>query len=185
MRDATGVDFAMALDRTGHRFAAPAISYGAAYFDADGEPILVDDGFRAFAEQFVAWNEDGTMAKDVWAGAGGGTYADAAAEFINGNLVFYYSGSWQIGRFGRDVGDAFDWVATGGVCGPAACTGMPGGAGIVGFKHTEHPEAVGKLIDFVARDDVQAAVLAQTKNIAANTKLQAEGVDLHRRSRRR
>jgi alpha-1,4-digalacturonate transport system substrate-binding protein len=176
VRDAVGVDFAMAIDRTGHRFAAPAISYGAAYFDAQGEPILVDDGFRAFAEQFVAWNEDGTMAKDVWAGAGGGTYQDAAAEFINGNLVFYYSGSWQIGRFGRDIGDAFDWVATGGVCGPAACTGMPGGAGIVGFKRTEHPEAVGKLIDFVARDDVQVAVLAQTKNIAANSKLQAEGV---------
>jgi len=53
---------------------------------------------------------------------------------------------------------------------------MPGGAGVVGFKHTEHPEAVGKLIDFVARDDVQAAVLAKTKNIPANAKLQAEGV---------
>jgi alpha-1,4-digalacturonate transport system substrate-binding protein len=177
VRDAVGVDFAMAIDRTGHRFAAPAISYGAQYFDETGEPILVDDGLRAFAEQFVAWNEDGTMAKDVWAGAGGGTYQDAAAEFINGNLVFYYSGSWQIGRFGRDIADAFDWTATGGVCGPAACTGMPGGAGIVGFKHTEHPEAVGKLIDFVARDDVQAAVLAQTKNIPANANLQAAGVE--------
>ena len=176
VRDATGVDFAMALDRTGHRFAAPAISYGAQYFDADGQPILVDDGFRAFAEQFVAWNEDGTMAKDVWAGAGGGAYQDAAAEFINGNLVFYYSGSWQIGRFSRDIGDAFDWTATGAVCGPEACTGMPGGAGLVGFKHTQHPEAVGKLLDFVARDDVQAAVLAKTKNIPANAVLQEEGV---------
>jgi alpha-1,4-digalacturonate transport system substrate-binding protein len=177
VRDATGVDFAMALDRTGHRFGAPAISYGAKYFDENGEPIVVDDGFRAFAEQFVAWNNDGTMAKDVWAGAGGGTYQDAAAEFINANLVFYYSGSWQIGRFGRDIGDAFDWVATGAVCGPVTCTGIPGGAGIVGFKHTAHPEAVGKVIDFIARDDVQAAVLAKTKNIPANSLLQEQGID--------
>ena len=177
VRDATGVDFAMAIDRTGHRFAGPAMSYGAAYFDESGDPILVDDGFRAFAEQFLAWHEDGTIARDVWAGAGGGTYQDAAAEFINANLVFYYSGSWQIGRFGRDIGDAFDWVATGGVCGPVACTGMPGGAGIVGFKHTEHPEAVGKLIEFIARDDVQAEVLAQTRNIPANKMLQEQGVD--------
>jgi alpha-1,4-digalacturonate transport system substrate-binding protein len=175
--EATGVDFPMALDRTGHRFAAPAISYGAQYFDAEGNAHVVDDGFRAFAEQFVAWNEDGTMAKDVWAGAGGGTYQDAAAEFINGNLAVYYSGSWQIGRFGRDIGDAFDWVATGSMCGPVACTGMPGGAGIVGFKSTEHPEAVGKLLDFIARDDVQAAVLAQTRNIPANGVLQGAGVD--------
>lgn len=177
VRDAVGVDFAMALDRTGHRFAGPAMSYGAAYFDENGDPILVDDGFRNFAEQFVAWHEDGTMARDVWAGAGGGTYQDAAAEFINANLVMYYSGSWQIGRFGRDIGDAFDWVATGGICGPEACTGMPGGAGIVGFKHTEHPEAVGKVIEFMARDDVQAAVLAQTRNIPANSELQAQGID--------
>lgn len=177
VRDAVGVDFAMALDRTGHRFAGPAMSYGAAYFDENGDPILVDDGFRNFAEQFVAWHEDGTMARDVWAGAGGGTYQDAAAEFINANLVMYYSGSWQIGRFGRDIGDAFDWVATGGICGPEACTGMPGGAGIVGFNHTEHPEAVGKVIEFMARDDVQAAVLAQTRNIPANSELQAQGID--------
>jgi alpha-1,4-digalacturonate transport system substrate-binding protein len=177
VRDATGVDFAMAIDRTGHRFGAPAISYGAQYFDEAGEPILVDAGFRAFAEQFLAWHEDGTMARDVWAGAGGGTYQDAAAEFTNANLVFYYSGSWQIARFGNDIGDAFDWVATGAVCGPATCTGIPGGAGIVGFEHTEHPEAVGRLIDFVARDDVQREVLSQTRNIPANSVLQEEGIE--------
>jgi alpha-1,4-digalacturonate transport system substrate-binding protein len=177
VRDAVGIDFAMAIDRTGHRFGAPAISYGAQYFDENGDPITVDEGFRAFAEQFLEWHRDETMAVDVWAGAGGGTYQDAAAEFINANLAFYYSGSWQIGRFGRDIGDAFDWVATGAVCGPEACTGIPGGAGIAGFSHTQHPEAVGALIDFIARDDVQAEVLAQTNNIPANAVLQERGID--------
>ncbi len=176
VRDATGVDFAMAIDRTGHRFAAPAISYGAALFDDDGHALVIDDGFRAFSEQFVGWHADETMARDVWAGAGGGTYQDAAGEFINANLVMYYSGSWQIGRFDRDIGDAFDWVATGGICGPAACTGMPGGAGIVGFNHTQHPEAVAKVMEFIARDDVQAQVLARTRNLPANANLQAEGI---------
>lgn len=175
--EATGIDFPMAIDRTGHRYAAPAISYGAAYFGEDGEAQVVDDGFRAFTEQFLAWHEDGTMAMDVWAGAGGGTYADASTEFINGNLAFYYSGSWQIGRFGNDIGDAFDWVATGSVCGPAACTGMPGGAGIVGFEATEHPEAVGALMDFISRDEVQASVLGQTRNIPASATLQESGID--------
>lgn len=177
VRDATGVDFAMALDRTGHRFSAPAMSYGAAIFNDDGHALAIDDGFRAFAEQFVAWHEDETMARDVWAGAGGGTYQDAAAEFINANLVMYYSGSWQIGRFGRDIGDAFDWVATGGICGPEACTGMPGGAGVVGFNHSAHPEAVASLIEFVSRDDIQAQVLARTRNLPANAELQANGID--------
>ncbi|MGY6548505.1 MAG: ABC transporter substrate-binding protein [Roseinatronobacter sp.] len=177
VRDATGVDFAMAIDRTGHRFAGPAMSFGAALFGEDGDALLIDEGFRSFSEQFLEWHEDGTLAFDVWAGAGGGTLRDAAADFTNANLVMYYSGSWQIGRFGRDIGDAFDWAATGGICGPAACTGMPGGAGIVGFNHTQHPEAVGKLMEFVARDDIQAQVLAQTRNLPANAELQANGID--------
>lgn len=173
---ATGIDFAMAIDRTGHRFAGPAMSYGAALFDDNGDALVIDDGFRAFSEQFVAWHEDGTLARDVWAGAGGGSYRDAAAEFINANLAVYYSGSWQIGRFGRDIGDAFDWVATGGICGPAACTGMPGGAGIVGLTRTAHPEAVARVIEFMARDDVQAQVLALTRNLPANANLQETGI---------
>ncbi|WP_099866376.1 ABC transporter substrate-binding protein [Pararhizobium haloflavum] len=175
--EATQSPYAMAMDRSGHRFMGPAISYGAEIFQEDGAPITVDDGFRAFAEQFVAWHEDGTMAMDVWAGAGGATYQDAAQEFINGSLVFYLSGSWQIARFGRDIGDAFDWVAVPSPCGEVGCTGIPGGAGIVGFNHTEHPEEVGKLLEFIARDDVQAAVMAATKNIPASRTLQEEGID--------
>lgn len=173
----TQTPYPMAMDRTGHRFAGPAISYGARYFNADGTPITVDDGYRAFAEQFVAWNNDGTIAKEVWGGAGGATYQDAAKEFTNGTLVMYISGSWQIGRFGRDIGDAFDWAAVPAPCGPGGCTGIPGGAAIAAFKHTKSPEEVGKLLDFMAREDVQAKVLAKTKNIPANQALQVKGID--------
>ncbi|MEC7272476.1 MAG: hypothetical protein VXV85_02385, partial [Candidatus Thermoplasmatota archaeon] len=42
-------------------------------------------------------------------------------------VVFMMSGSWQIGRFANEVGDDFDWWAVPAPCGPAACTGMPGG----------------------------------------------------------
>ncbi|RST84362.1 carbohydrate ABC transporter substrate-binding protein [Aquibium carbonis] len=173
----TQTPYAVAMDRTGHRFAGPAISYGAKYFDADGNPITVDEGYRAFAEQFVAWNNDGTVAKEVWAGAGGATYQDAAKEFTNGSLVMYISGSWQIGRFGRDVGDAFDWQAVPAPCGPGGCTGIPGGAAIAAFKHTKAPEEVGKLLEFISNEDVQAKVLAKTKNIPANQALQVKGID--------
>ncbi|MGB3501776.1 MAG: extracellular solute-binding protein [Mesorhizobium sp.] len=174
--DKTQTPFAVAMDRTGHRFAGPAISYGAKYFNEDGTPITVDDGFKVWSQQFVDWNKDGVVAKDVWAGSGGATYQDAAKEFTNGSLVMYISGSWQIARFGRDVGDAFDWAAVPAPCGPGGCTGIPGGAAVVGFKHTKSPEEVGKLLDFMAREDVQAQVLAKTKNIPAHQGLQAKGI---------
>jgi alpha-1,4-digalacturonate transport system substrate-binding protein len=173
----TQTPYPMAMDRTGHRFAGPAISYGAKYFSEDGSPITIDEGFRAFAEKFVAWNNDGTMAKDVWAGSGGATYQDAAQEFINSSLVVYISGSWQVARFGRDIGDAFDWVVAPPPCGEGGCTGIPGGAAVVGFKHTQSPEEVGKLLDFMAREDVQAEYMAATKNIPAHRGLQEKGID--------
>lgn len=173
----TGTDFPMAMDRSGHRIAGPAISYGAKLFDENGEAILVDDGFTAYVQKFVDWHEDGTMARDVWAGQGGSSYQDAAQEFINGQLVYYYSGSWQVGRMDRDVGDLFDWVVVGSPCGAGGCTGMPGGAGIVGFSDTEHPELVAKAIDYLAQEENYAEMTAKTKNIPAHAAVAAKGVD--------
>ncbi|MBV6656553.1 MAG: carbohydrate ABC transporter substrate-binding protein [Devosiaceae bacterium] len=175
--EATGAPFPMAIDRSGHRVAGPAISYGAALFNDDGEAILVDDGFQAFVQQFVDWHEDGTIARDVWAGQGGATYQDAAQEFINGDLVFYYSGSWQVSRMNDQVGDFFDWQVIGSPCGPAgACSGMPGGAGIVAFAETEYPEEAAALIDFLAQEDVYAEVAARTRNLPAHLGVAGAGV---------
>ncbi len=175
--EATGTQFPMAMDRSGHRIAGPAISYGAQLFDDDGNPILVDEGFTNYVRQFVEWNQDGTMARDVWAGQGGSTYQDAAQEFINGELVYYYSGSWQVSRFDRDIGDFFDWQVVGSPCGEGGCTGMPGGAGVVGFSQTEHPEAVAAVIDYLAQEDVYAEVTARTRNIPAHAAVAAAGVE--------
>jgi alpha-1,4-digalacturonate transport system substrate-binding protein len=167
----------MAMDRSGHRIAGPAISYGARLFDEDGVPFLVDEGFTAFVQQFVDWHEDGTMARDVWAGQGGTTYRDAAQEFINGELVYYYSGSWQTGRFDDQIGDFFDWQVVGSPCGDGGCTGMPGGSGVVGFANTENPEIVAALIDYLAQEENYAELTARTRNIPAHTAVAASGVE--------
>ena len=171
----TDADFPMAIDRSGHRVAGPAVSYGAKLVE-DGTGTF--EGFGPFAEAFVGWNEDGTMARDVWASQGGATYADAAQEFINGEVVFYYSGSWQVGRMDEQVGDFFDWKVVGSPCGPAGpCSGMPGGAGIVGFEQTEHPEIVAKVIDFLAQEDIYAEAAARTRNLPAHLGVAQAGVE--------
>ena len=175
--EATETPYLMAMDRSGHRIAGPAISDGAKLFADDGTPILVDEGFTRFVTKFVEWNNDGTMLRDVWAGTGGDTYQDAAQEFISGSIVYYYSGSWQVGKFDSEIGDGFDWQVVGTPCGEVACTGMPGGAGIVGFKTTKHPEIVAKLLDYLAREDVYAELTARTRNIPAHAAVAAKGVD--------
>ncbi len=50
---ATGTPFGMAWDRSGHRFAGSAISYGAKYLAGDGKPAVVDEGFKQAASRFV------------------------------------------------------------------------------------------------------------------------------------
>lgn len=175
--EATGTTFPMAMDRSGHRIAGPAISDGAKIFDENGEPILVDDAFTAHVQKFVDWHEDGTMARDVWAGQGGGSYRDAAQEFINGELVYYYSGSWQTGRFDEQIGDFFDWQVVGSPCGEGGCSGMPGGSGLVGFSQTEHPEIVAALMDYLAQEANYAEFSGRTRNIPAHRAVVSAGAD--------
>jgi alpha-1,4-digalacturonate transport system substrate-binding protein len=167
----------MAMDRTGHRFAGPAISQGAAYFNEEGDPIVLEDeGFRQMSQLLVDWHAEGLMPPDVWIG-GGGSYEPAAPLFINGEVVFYMSGSWQIGNFAENIGDAFDWVAVPNPCGPAACTGMPGGAALVAVSDTEHPEEVARVMEYLASTEVLEEFSARTLFIPAHLGLAESGVD--------
>ena len=171
---ATQVPFAIAFDRSGHRFAGPAISMGAKFFDAKGN-LVVDDGYRAMAKKLYDWNHDGTMPKEVWGGVGGATYRDAFEEFANGRVVLYLSGSWQIRRMDTQIGKNFDWVAVPNPCGPAACTGIPGGAAFVALKRTKNPKDVGRFLDFLASEPVYAEYMARTENIPAQRQRREEG----------
>lgn len=146
--------FAVAIDRSGHRIAGPAISYGAKFIGEDGMPLPVDEGMKAFIADFAKWNADGTHGKEVWVSAAGTTYRAAADDFINAQVPFYYSGSWQISNFETKIGDSFDWVATGSPCGPAGCSGMPGGAAVVAINTTINPEEVAKVMEYLASTPV-------------------------------
>jgi alpha-1,4-digalacturonate transport system substrate-binding protein len=174
--EATGT-FAMAMDRSGHRLAGPAVSIGATFFDADGNPQLIgDEGFARMAQLMVDWHADGTMVPEVWIGAAG-SYQAANEPFINGQLVFYMSGSWQVGQFNQLIGDAFDWEAVPNPCGPAGCTGMPGGAGLVAIRTTQHPEEVARVMEYLTQEEVLSEFYARTLFIPGHLGLAGSGVD--------
>lgn len=172
---ATNTPYGMAWDRSGHRFAGAAISMGAKYFTADGNPSVIDDGFKAMASRFVKWNQDGVVEKDVWAAAGGG-YRDAFEEFANAKIVLYLSGSWQLSRLQKQIGDSFDWTVVPNPCGPGGCSGMPGGASFVAFKQSKNPKDVARWLEWLASEPVYAEWMAMTSNIAGHAGLQKGGV---------
>lgn len=175
VRDATGVPFAMAMDRSGHRFSGPAINQGAKFFGEDGKPKIDDEGFRRMAELMLSWHEDGTMPLDVW--AGGDSYREATTDFINGNLVFMMSGVWNVGPFTDRIGDTFDWEVVPNPCGPAGCTGMPGGSVMAAMKATKHPQEVARVMEFLAAEENYHEWAARALYVPQHTGIMTKGVE--------
>lgn len=167
----------MVMDRTGHRFAGPAISYGAKYFDAAGNPsAVVDDGFKAMAERMIQWHKDGLMPQDLWPGAAGAKWRNAGDMFINGDVAMHIAGSWMIQRFQADIGDKFEWVVPAQPCGPAACSAMPGGAAMVAFKSTRHPAEVARVMEFMVSEPILKEYYERTVQIPAHKGLAEKGL---------
>jgi alpha-1,4-digalacturonate transport system substrate-binding protein len=166
---------AFAIDRSGHRISGPNVSYGANYIGADGKPAPVDDGVKAFATKLVNWTKDGLMLKDTWVQAAGTTYRSGVDDFINAQVPFLYSGSWQIANLSTKVGDGFDWVATGSPCGTAGCSGLKGGAALVAIKYTKNPGDVAKVMEYLAREDVVKEFSERTLFLPAHKGVIAKG----------
>lgn len=176
VKEVTGITAGLAMDRTAHRWAGPAFSYGAKFFDESGTPILVDEGFRSYAETFVGWHTSGLMPAEGWPAGEGTQYRNAAPLFQSGEVAMHMSGSWMINSYAQNITD-FDWKAVPAPCGVGGCGAMPGGAAVVAFKSTKSPEAAAQLINFLAAEENAAAFAAQTKNITAHQGLQLSGID--------
>lgn len=176
VKDTLGLTAGLAMDRTAHRMAGPAFSFGAKFFNDAGEPMLVDAGFRDFAETFVGWHESGLMPAEGWPAGEGTQYRNAAPLFLSGDVAMVMSGSWMINSFANDITD-FSWKAVPAPCGPGGCGAMPGGAAVVAFESTDAPEAAAQFVNFLAQTENAEMFAAATRNIPAHQGLQASGVD--------
>jgi len=175
--DSQKIPMALAFDRSGHRFMGPAISMGAKVIGPDGKPAVVDEGFKAMAQRIADWHKAGIMPREIWGGVAGTTYKGANDEFVNGQVAVYFSGSWQVAQFAQKIKDNFDWSAGSEPCGPAACTGMPGGAGLVAVKYTKAPKEVARVMEYLASEPVVREFSERTLFLPAHQGVAAKGVD--------
>lgn len=176
VKDTLDIDAAFALDRTAHRWAGPAFSYGAKFMNESGEPILVDEGFKKFAEVFLEWHENGFMPVEGWPAGSGTSFRNAAPLFLNGQVVMHFGGSWLINSYDKNISD-FDWKAVPVPCGEGGCGAMVGGPAVAGFSSTKHPEVVAAFIDFLASTEVGTEYHAKTQSIPAHVGLQIKGIE--------
>ena len=173
--DKVKAPYPIAFDRSGHRVSGMVISMGGKMLNGD-KPALLDDGFKSAMKQIVDWHGNGTMSKAHWGSAGGTTYRGANDEFANGQVVLYMSGTWQLPQFAKTVGKNFNWQAVPNPCGPAACTGMPGGAALVPIKATKNPRAVARVLEYFASEPVYQEYHARTLFLPAHAGLAKKGV---------
>jgi alpha-1,4-digalacturonate transport system substrate-binding protein len=175
---ATGSYAGMVMDRSGHRFAGPAMSYGAKYFDENGK-LIVDEGFKTFAQMMLDWHTEGLMPPDIWPAVSGAKYANGNELFFGQEVPFYMSGSWNTGNTQNNVGETFDWAVVPVPCGPAGCGVMPGGAGLVAFKSGDAAaeEAAARFVDWMAGEENAKEWYTRTFAIPAHAKFQQEGLD--------
>lgn len=178
VQEATGSYAGMVMDRSGHRMAGPAMSYGAAYFADDGK-LMVDDGFKEFSAKMLAWHESGLMPPDIWPAVSGSKYANGNELFFAQDVPFYMSGSWNTGNVQKNVEDQFEWAVVPVPCGPAGCGIMPGGAGLAAFKSgdADAEAAAAKFVAWMGEEAQAREWYTRTFAIPAHAKLQSEGLD--------
>lgn len=174
VQKATGVPFAVAVDRSGHRLDGIVQSFGGSYFTPDGKALNLDSPKTVEAlKYFVQLHKDGVMPLEIWAGGSG--YVGANQQFVNGQLVMYVSGNWQVAQFASTIGDKFEWAAVpNGV--NAQSGGMPGGKFVMAFKGAADPKQVAKFVEFLGSKAAMEKYAAAAMFLPARNDLIASGV---------
>jgi alpha-1,4-digalacturonate transport system substrate-binding protein len=102
----TGTTYGMVMDRSSHRLKSFLYEFGSEYWQPDASGTFqTNANTKAALEYFKQLNDDKFMPRSVWL-----TKADPNALFKSGDVVAYYSGSWQIADFAKNIAD-FEWAS--------------------------------------------------------------------------
>lgn len=128
-----------------------------------GSPLLADDGTRAaFRDSAFRRGFDWYMNlyfEDLAPSISGNEVANLYQEFARGYFSMYISGPWQLGEFRNrlpaELQDDWGTAPLPGPTGPASGVSLAGGSSLVLYRASKHKAEAWKLIEFLARPDVQ------------------------------
>ena len=167
----TEAEYALSVDNKDHRLVGPAMSLGADY-NSDGLRSADLDGLRDFLLILTALLDDGKTPADTLLGTG-----KSQEYFVRGETLMYICGSWKVEEVAAQVGDDFQWAIVPNPSGPGGSTGVAQLTGLVALAGTEHPEAVGRVFEYLLRGEISAEFSARTLTIPARADLAAAGID--------
>ena len=145
VREKAGAKYGMVMDRSGHRLRAMMYEFGSTAFAKEGDKYTSDDEAVQTLEYFKKINDDKTMPKSVWLSG-----EDGNAMFKSGQVAAYYSGSWQVADFNKNIKD-FEWMSVPLPKKEANATNLGGGF-MIAFKDTGADEEAKKFIEWFYDD---------------------------------
>ena len=132
----TGTTYGMVMDRSSHRLKSLLYEFGSEYWQPDASGTFrTNPNTKVALEYFKGLNDDSFMPRSVWL-----TKADPNALFKSGDVVAYYSGSWQIADFAKNITD-FEWASVRLPKQPVRATQYGNAASSVVFDGTGQEEA--------------------------------------------
>ncbi|RAX16879.1 extracellular solute-binding protein [Pseudarthrobacter sp. AG30] len=145
VREKAGAKYGVVMDRSGHRLRAMMYEFGSTAFAKENGKYTGDSKAVETLEYFKKINDDQTMPKSVWLSG-----EDGNAMFKSGQVAAYYSGSWQVADFNKNIKD-FEWLSVPLPKKDVNATNLGGGF-MVAFKDTGADEEARKFIDWFYND---------------------------------
>ncbi|MGO3288233.1 ABC transporter substrate-binding protein [Brachybacterium sp. AOP42-C2-15] len=172
VQEATGTEFAFAMDKSGHRLST-ILSQGGTYLVQDGTSSLDPAAAATALQPLVDMIEAGTSPSDFWLDSGT-KYQGANEVFLAQQTPVYLSGNWQVAQF--DANAEFGWATMPNPT-QVAGGGFPGGKFMVGFAAGPENQLAATFLQFMNSTESQEAFITASAFMPTRADLTESGVE--------
>ncbi len=173
VQQANHTDYALAMDKSGHRVSTILSQYGTTLISKDGkEGLDAAKGGKALGLLTGLLRSD-KLSKDFWLESGS-KYAGANEIFLAGAAPVYLSGNWQVSQFAKAA--EFKWAAVPNPC-AERCGGFPGGKFMGAFAKSKNPELGAYFVEWMNRTENQRSFVKDSLFLPTRKDLAQSGVD--------
>lgn len=172
VQEATGTEFAFAMDKSGHRLST-ILSQGGTYLVQEDTTTFDPAAAATALQPLVDMIEEGTSPRDFWLDSGT-KYAGANEVFLAQQAPVYLSGNWQVAQF--DANAEFGWATT---PNPTATSGggFPGGKFMVGFSAGPENQLAATFLQYMNTTEAQEAFITASSFMPTRADLTESGVE--------
>jgi alpha-1,4-digalacturonate transport system substrate-binding protein len=151
---ANKTDFAIALDKSGHRVSTVLSEYGTTLIGKDGKESLDPAKAQKAIGTLTDLMRQDKMSRDFWLESGS-KYKGANDMFLAAAVPVYLSGNWQVSQFSKAA--KFQWAAVPNPC-EERCGGFPGGKFMAAFRESTNPALAAYFVEWMNRAENQEAM---------------------------